>query len=84
MAELNSLQNIGKEYERKLKSVGIATAEELKEIGSEEAFLRVKLRYENVCLVHLYALEGAVTDMKYNQLSEDTKKRLKAFHDKLK
>ena len=36
MGELSSLKNIGKEIERKLKTIGINTAEELKEIGSKD------------------------------------------------
>jgi len=72
--------------EKKLKSVGISTAEELIEIGSNEAFIRLKLRYpdtKGMSLVHLYALEGAVTDTEFNKLSEETKKRLKDFCDNL-
>jgi DNA transformation protein len=84
MAELTSLRNIGKEMEKKLKSVDISTAEELKKIGSEDAFVRLKLHYPNVCLVHLQTLEGAVSDMEYNQLPEDVKQRLKNFSDSLK
>ena len=84
MAELTSLRNIGKELEKKLRAVDIKTAEELKKVGSEEAFLRIKLRYPEICLVHLYALEGAVSDIEYNQLQEDVKQRLKNFSDRLK
>ena len=84
MAELTSLRNIGKELEKKLKSVDITTAEELKKVGSEEAFIRLKLRHSNVCLVHLYTLEGAMSDTDYNQLSDDTKQRLKSISDNFK
>ena len=84
MAELTSLRNIGKELDKKLKAVGITTAEELREIGSEEAFVRVKLRDPQVCLVHLYAIEGAISDQEYNQLPEDVKLRLKEISDRLK
>ncbi|MCL1797297.1 MAG: TfoX/Sxy family protein [Eggerthellaceae bacterium] len=84
MTELRSLRNIGKELESKLKSVDIKTAEELKEIGSEEAFFRLKLKHPSVCLVHLYTLEGAITDVEYNQLSEEAKQRLKKHSDSLK
>jgi len=83
MSDLTYLYNIGKEMENKLKSVGILTAEELKAAGSREAFLRIKLRYPYVCLVHLYALEGAVTDTEYNQLSEEVKRSLKEYSDNL-
>ena len=87
MSELTSLRNIGKTLEEKLKSVGIMTAEELIEIGSEEAYVRLKLRYpetKSMCLVHLYAIEGAVSDIEYNQLPEDVKQRLKDFCDGFK
>ncbi len=36
MAELSSLKNIGKEIERKLKTIGINSAEELKKIGRKD------------------------------------------------
>ena len=81
MTELSSLKNIGKEIERKLKTIGINTAEELKEIGSKDAWFRLKLKYPEICLVHLYTLEGAISDTKYNQLSENVKRDLKAFTD---
>jgi len=84
LAELTSLRNIGKEIEKKLKSVDITTAEELKEAGSKEAFIRLKLQYPNICLVFLYTLEGAISDIEYNQLPEDVKKDLKDFSDRLK
>jgi len=84
MSELIALRNIGKEIEKKLKFVGITTAEELKKAGSEEAFSRLKLHYPEVCLVHLYTLEGAISDTEYNQLPEDVKLRLKNFSDGLK
>ena len=84
MSELTSLRNIGKELEKKLKAVDITTAEELKKVGSEEAFVRLKLRDPQVCLVHLYALEGAIADTEYNQLQDDVKQRLKAISDRFK
>lgn len=81
MAELTSMRNIGKTMEEKLKSVDICTAEELRQTGSKEAFLRLKLRYPNVCLVHLYTLQGAIDNMGYNQLPDEVKRDLKAFRD---
>lgn len=83
MADLTDMLNIGKEMERKLRAVGIDTAEKLTELGAQQAFFRMKAAYPNVCLVHLYALEGAIRNMEYNRLPEDTKKELKAFSDLL-
>lgn len=84
MAELTAMMNIGKEMARKLDSVGIGSAEELIRLGAEQAFLKVKERYPDVCLVHLYALEGAVCDVEFNSLSESRKRELKEFSDFLK
>lgn len=84
MSQLTAMMNIGKEMERKLISVGIDTPEKLIELGSKRAFSKLKAAYPNVCLVHLYTLEGAIYNTEYNGLSEDTKKELKAFGDSLK
>ncbi len=84
MTELTSMKNIGKELERKLKITGITSAEELRSIGSKEAFFKLKKRFPEVCLVHLYTLEGAITDTDFNKLSEEKKKELKAFSDEWK
>lgn len=84
MPELTSMRNIGKEMERKLTTVGIDSPEKLVEAGAKQAFLQLKERYPNVCLVHLYTLEGAIHDVEYNRLSEDKKRELKEFSDFLK
>lgn len=84
MAELTSMMNIGREMSKKLASVGIDTAEELIFTGAEQAFSRLRETYPNVCLVHLYTLEGAITNTEYNGLSADRKKELKKFCDSLK
>lgn len=84
MSELTSMANIGKEMEKKLTSVGIDSAEKLIALGSKEAFLKLKQAYPNVCLVHLYTLEGAIHNTEFNCLSEEKKKELKEFSDFLK
>lgn len=81
MAGLTSMMNIGKEMEKKLASIGIESSEELMEAGAKNAFLRLKQKYPNVCLVHLYTLEGAIHNIKYDSLSEDKKRELKEFSD---
>ncbi len=84
MAELTSMRNIGAEMARKLTAVGIDTPEKLAEAGSKEAFFRIKTVFPQVCLVHLYALEGALQDVEFNSLSKHTKQELKEFSDCLK
>ncbi len=83
MAELTSMMNIGKEMAKKLDSVGICSAEELVSSGAEQAFLKLRERYPNICLVHLYAVEG-VRGVEFNSLPESRKKELKEFSDFLK
>ncbi len=83
MVELTSMKNIGKELERKLKIIGINSADDLKILGSKETFLRLKQRFPEVCLVHLYTLEGAITNTEFNKLSEETKVDLKKFIKKI-
>lgn len=56
--------------------LGIESAEDLKKLGSKEAFFKLKQRFPEVCLVHLYTLEGAITDTNFNELSKETKKDL--------
>lgn len=66
---------------KKLKAVGIDLSEKLIQKGSKQAFLQLKQEYPNVCLVHLYTLEGAITNTEFNCLSEEKKKELKEFSD---
>lgn len=84
MEGLTSMQNIGTEMARKLAAVGINTPEKLTQIGSKQAYFKLKEVFPQVCLVHLYALEGAIHNTAYNCLSEQTKRELKQFSDQLK
>ncbi len=79
MEELTSMMNIGKELERKLKIIGVNSADDLKRLGSKETFFQLKQRFPKVCLVHLYTLEGAITSTEFNKLSEETKADLKKY-----
>ena len=84
MPELTSMKNIGKEMARKLAAVGVDSPEALAEVGAKHVFFKLKEVYPQVCLVHLYALEGAIRDIEFNSLPEDTKQDLKEFSDFLK
>ena len=84
VSKLTLLNNIGEEIENKLKSVGISSAEELIQLGSKEAFFCLKIKFPNVCLVHLYTLQGAIDNFEYNQLLDKEKYALKSFNDNLK
>lgn len=84
MSELKTMSNIGNEMEKKLTAVGITSAERLIEMGAKQAFLKLKEVYPEICLVHLYTLEGAIQNIGFNCLPENKKKELKEFSDSFK
>ena len=84
MAELTSMRNIGREMARKLTAAGIDTPGKLLQAGAKQAFFQLATLYPNVCLVHLYALEGAVRDVDLNSLPEGTKEDLREFNGALR
>ncbi len=84
MGELSELPNIGEVVEEQLNQVGIMTYEQLKEIGSEKAWLKIKAIDESACIHRLYALEGAIQGIRKTELAEDKKKELKEFYEYFK
>ncbi|MBR0599757.1 TfoX/Sxy family protein [Sinanaerobacter chloroacetimidivorans] len=80
MGELANLFNIGKEVERQLNEVGITTEDALRQIGSKDAWLRIKKIDDSACIHRLYALEGAIEGIKKSQLSPEKKEELKEFY----
>ncbi|MGX8834519.1 TfoX/Sxy family DNA transformation protein [Amedibacillus sp. YH-ame6] len=84
MEALDHMRNIGKEMKIKLLSIGIRSSKDLIRLGSKEVFMQLKERYPNVCLVHLYVLQGAIDNIDYDKLSEEVKSDLKQFSDSLK
>ncbi|MGX8852631.1 TfoX/Sxy family DNA transformation protein [Amedibacillus sp. YH-ame10] len=84
MEALDHMRNIGKEMKIKLLSIGIRSSKDLIRLGSKEVFMQLKERYPNVCLVHLYVLQGAIDNVDYDKLSEEVKSDLKQFSDSLK
>lgn len=82
MTALKSL-GLGKTMEKKLHTVGIRSAEELKEIGSKQAVFRLKAQYPNTCVVILYYLEAAIRGVGIKQLDDACKSELKAYFKQL-
>lgn len=82
MAALTSL-GFGKTMEKKLHTVGIHSAEELLEMGSKQAVLRLKAKYPTTCVVILYYLEAAIRGVEIKQLDESCKAELKAYFKQL-
>lgn len=82
MAAVTSL-GLGKTMEKKLHSVGIHSAEELKEIGSKQAVFRLKEQYPNTCIAILYHLEASIRGVEIKELEDTCKADLKAWFKQL-
>jgi len=79
LEKLSKMPNIGATLEKKLIEVGINTPEELRKLGSSDAFIKIKFADNTACYNMLCALEGAIQGVRWHNLSEDTKKDLKCF-----
>lgn len=80
MGELSKLPNIGKAVEAQLIQSGIRTADELRQIGAKEAWLKIQSFDESACIHRLMALEGAIEGVKKTLLPDEVKADLKAFY----
>ena len=79
--EISRLPNIGKVMAEKLKRADIHSYHELKKIGAEKAFLRLKMEDEGACLSSLCALEGAIEGIRWHDLPKVKKQELKRFFE---
>lgn len=80
MGELSDLPNIGKVVEEQLNQVGIYTYEQLKKIGSRQAWLMIKAIDASACIHRLYSLEAAILLIRKSQLPLEKKEELREFY----
>ena len=80
MGELITLPNIAAKLESQLAGAGITTIDELKRVGSREAWLRILANDPSACIMRLSALEGAIQGVRWHYLGEETKRSLKEFY----
>lgn len=84
MSALSDLPNVGKVLEKNLLQVGIETPEQLRSLGAEEVFFRIRLSADSsACLHMLYGIQGAIQGIPYFLLNDATKQRLTAFYKQL-
>lgn len=76
--ELLGLINLGAASVNILRAIGVNTYQELAEVGPVEAYCRMKLRGIHVSKVMLYALQGALLNIHWNDLEPDLKVKLVA------
>ncbi len=70
------LKNIGNTSALWLQAIGIKTQQQLENMGSVEAYLRIQERGIKTSKVLLYTLEGALLDVHWNDIPNATKQRL--------
>lgn len=81
MGNLSFLPNVGKVLEKNLNKIGVYTEEQLVQMGSQDAFIRIRLLADSgACLHMLYGIQGAIENIRYTQLAEETKQELKEFY----
>lgn len=81
MSKLTDMPNIGYKLAIQLNEAGVETCEQLIELGSREAFLRLMcIDGISVCINRLYALEGAIQGIRWHYLSQDDRAKLAAFY----
>ena len=84
MERLTALPNIGPVLAENLEKIGITQPDQLREMGAEEAFLRIRAQVDSTaCLHQLEALAGAVEGVKKGLLLQERKAELKAWFKKL-
>lgn len=79
MEKLTDMPNIGSALDDKLQQVEIKSVKDLKNIGSEQAFIRIAAIDKSACLNMLFALEGAVQNIRWHNLTKERKNELKQF-----
>ena len=83
MTKLSDAQNIGKVLELKLNKVGIHSLEDLKEVGTEKAFAKIKAIDKNAGRSTLFSIDGAISGIKWHKLDTERKEMLRAFFNEL-
>jgi DNA transformation protein and related proteins len=71
--------NIGKELNDLLLLAEIENIEKLQFLGTEQAFIKLKTVHPEACINMLYAIEGAVQNIRWHYLETTRKLELKEF-----
>lgn len=82
--ELTALPNIGPKLAENLRRAGVETAEDLRAMGTEEAFRRIRAVSDpEACFHQCTALAAAELGIPKKALSPERKAELRAFFDSL-
>jgi DNA transformation protein and related proteins len=78
---LAALRNLGPASARLLRAAGIATPDELRDLGAVLAYRLVAHRHGGASVNLLYALHGALEDRHWASLTTDERDALRAAAD---
>jgi DNA transformation protein len=75
-SDLLSLKNLGNTSVNWLRTVGVHSRDDLARLGPVATYNRIRERGIRVSRVLLYALQGALMNIHWNELEPDLKRRL--------
>lgn len=75
-SDLLAMKNLGNTSINWLHAIGINSYQDLREMGAVNAYIKIKRRGIRVSKVLLYALQGALMDIHWNDLPPDMKQQL--------
>ncbi len=81
MDELIELPNIGIVLGEKLNAIGVESKKDLVALGSVEAVLEIGESDQTACYNMLYALEGAIREIRWHAISKEDRIKLKEEYD---
>jgi len=81
MQDLTKLPNIGEVLATRLKEIGIKSYEDLARLGSVEAVIQIGDSGLSVCYNMLYALEGAIQNVRWHGIPKEERQLLKEEYD---
>ena len=78
MRQIKNLRNIGPKSARMLEEIGVATIDDLRNLGSVNAYLKLQFSFpDQISLNFLWAMQAGLQDRDWRDLSSDEKEILK-------
>lgn len=74
--QLTQLANLGPKSAKMLKDSGIGTEAQLRQIGAIAAYAQVKQQHQNASLNLLWALEGALQNLPWQEIAKHQRQEL--------
>ena len=81
------MRNIGPTSSRELSEIGIENGDQLRALGIEETTRRLLFRFgseKKISLNYLYALEGAIHDRDWRDITPARKQELRSLLERLR